>query len=234
MSWRILVVEDEESIAEILGEALRRQGYRVLFAYDGDQALDLALSALPDLIILDVMLPKMDGWEVCRRIREDRYGREIPIIMLTARREERDAVAGLEAGADDYVRKPFSIPELLARVRSRLDRRLVQGGAGNPSKLITIGDLTVEEGGDSTVRGIPMDLSPTEQRLLEVLARGHGRLVTKEEVLAKVWGHLGGDSRTVDVHVFRLRRKLSDAGARVSIRTVRGRGYRMTEESSNV
>ncbi|EHM09276.1 response regulator with CheY-like receiver domain and winged-helix DNA-binding domain [Thermanaerovibrio velox DSM 12556] len=227
MSFRILVVEDEESIAEVLSEALRRQGYRVLWARDGDEALDKALSALPDLIILDVMLPKMDGWEVCRRIREDRNGKEIPVIMLTARRDERDAVAGLEAGADDYVRKPFSIPELMARVRSRLKRH--QSAEASSSRVSIMGDLSVEEGGETLVRGEPLDLSPTEQRLLEVLIKGQGRLVTKEEVLAKVWGHLGGDSRTVDVHVFRLRKKLSEARAGVTVRTVRGRGYRMTE-----
>ncbi|MCX7827693.1 MAG: response regulator transcription factor [Thermanaerothrix sp.] len=229
MSWRVLVVEDEESIAEVLSEALRRQGYRVMVARDGDQGLEMALSALPDLIVLDVMLPKMDGWEVCRRIREDRKGRKIPIIMLTARRDERDAVAGLEAGADDYVRKPFSMPELLARVRSRLKRH--SGAEESSPKVAVMGELAVEEGGETLVRGEPLDLSPTEQRLLEVLIRGQGRLVTKDEILAKVWGHLGGDSRTVDVHVFRLRKKLSEARAGVAVRTVRGRGYRMTEGS---
>ncbi|ACZ18330.1 two component transcriptional regulator, winged helix family [Thermanaerovibrio acidaminovorans DSM 6589] len=228
MRWRILVVEDEEGIREILSEAFRRQGYTVMCAADGDQAVDLALTAVPDLIILDLMLPKMDGWEVCRRIREEQELRHVPVIMLTARRDERDAVAGLEAGADDYVRKPFSIPELMARVRAHLRRSdSPQGG----EVQISMGNLTLEPQGDVLVDGRPLDLSPTEHRLLEVLMSGRGRLVSKEEILGKIWGHVGSDSRTVDVNVFRLRRKLEEAGARVTIKTVRGRGYRVMEVS---
>ncbi|WP_242601116.1 response regulator transcription factor [Thermanaerovibrio acidaminovorans] len=221
-------MEDEEGIREILSEAFRRQGYTVMCAADGDQAVDLALTAVPDLIILDLMLPKMDGWEVCRRIREEQELRHVPVIMLTARRDERDAVAGLEAGADDYVRKPFSIPELMARVRAHLRRSdSPQGG----EVQISMGNLTLEPQGDVLVDGRPLDLSPTEHRLLEVLMSGRGRLVSKEEILGKIWGHVGSDSRTVDVNVFRLRRKLEEAGARVTIKTVRGRGYRVMEVS---
>ncbi|WP_333644867.1 response regulator transcription factor [Thermanaerovibrio acidaminovorans] len=221
-------MEDEEGIREILSEAFRRQGYTVMCAADGDQAVDLALTAVPDLIILDLMLPKMDGWEVCRRIREEQELRHVPVIMLTARRDERDAVAGLEAGADDYVRKPFSIPELMARVKAHLRR--IDGSAVGGQE-ISIGNLTLEPQGDALVNGQPLDLSPTEHRLLELLMSGRGRLVSKEEILGKIWGHVGSDSRTVDVNVFRLRRKLEEAGARVTIKTVRGRGYRVMEVS---
>ena len=223
---RILVVEDERSIADLVAEALKRQGYRVETAGDGDQALEAAESTLPDLIILDLMLPKLDGWEVCRRLREEDTTRRIPIIMLTARRDEKDVVAGLELGADDYLRKPFSLAELLARVKAHLRAR-AQDALGDEG--IAVGPLTLEpRSGEVLLDGTPLDLSPVEYRLLETLVRGKGRLVSREELLAKVWGYVAGDTRTVDVHIFRLRRKIEpDPEHPKLVHTVRGRGYRL-------
>ena len=223
---RILVVEDERSIADLVAEALKRQGYRVETAGDGDQALEAAETTLPDLIILDLMLPKLDGWEVCRRLREEETTRRIPIIMLTARRDEKDVVAGLELGADDYLRKPFSLAELLARVKAHLRAR-AQDALGDEG--IAVGPLTLEpRSGEVLLDGTPLDLSPVEYRLLETLVRGKGRLVSREELLAKVWGYVAGDTRTVDVHIFRLRRKIEpDPEHPRLVHTVRGRGYRL-------
>ena len=223
---RILVVEDERSIADLVAEALKRQGYRVETAGDGDQALEAAETTLPDLIILDLMLPKLDGWEVCRRLREEDTTRRIPIIMLTARRDEKDVVAGLELGADDYLRKPFSLAELLARVKAHLRAR-AQDALGDEG--IAVGPLTLEpRSGEVLLDGTPLDLSPVEYRLLETLVRGKGRLVSREELLAKVWGYVAGDTRTVDVHIFRLRRKIEpDPEHPRLVHTVRGRGYRL-------
>ncbi|EFQ24657.1 response regulator transcription factor [Aminomonas paucivorans] len=223
---RILVVEDERSIADLVAEALRRQGYRVETAGDGDQALEVAETTLPDLVILDLMLPKLDGWEVCRRLREEETTRRIPIIMLTARRDEKDVVAGLELGADDYLRKPFSLAELLARVKAHLRAR-AQDALGDEG--IAVGPLTLEpRSGEVLLDGTPLDLSPVEYRLLETLVRGKGRLVSREELLAKVWGYVAGDTRTVDVHIFRLRRKIEpDPEHPRLVHTVRGRGYRL-------
>ena len=223
---RILVVEDERSIADLVAEALKRQGYRVETAGDGDQALEAAETTLPDLIILDLMLPKLDGWEVCRRLREEETTRRIPIIMLTARRDEKDVVAGLELGADDYLRKPFSLAELLARVKAHLRAR-AQDALGDEG--IAVGPLVLEpKSGEVLLDGAPLDLSPVEYRLLETLVRGKGRLVSREELLAKVWGYVAGDTRTVDVHIFRLRRKIEpDPEHPKLVHTVRGRGYRL-------
>ena len=223
---RILVVEDERSIADLVAEALKRQGYRVETAGDGDQALEAAETTLPDLIILDLMLPKLDGWEVCRRLREEETTRRIPIIMLTARRDEKDVVAGLELGADDYLRKPFSLAELLARVKAHLRAR-AQDALGDEG--IAVGPLVLEpKSGEVLLDGAPLDLSPVEYRLLETLVRGKGRLVSREELLAKVWGYVAGDTRTVDVHIFRLRRKIEpDPEHPRLVHTVRGRGYRL-------
>ena len=223
---RILVVEDERSIADLVAEALKRQGYRVETAGDGDQALEAAETTLPDLIILDLMLPKLDGWEVCRRLREEDTTKRIPVIMLTARRDEKDVVAGLELGADDYLRKPFSLAELLARVKAHLRAR-AQDALGDEG--IAVGPLTLEpRSGEVLLDGTPLDLSPVEYRLLETLVRGKGRLVSREELLAKVWGYVAGDTRTVDVHIFRLRRKIEpDPEHPRLVHTVRGRGYRL-------
>lgn len=225
---RILIVEDEEPIVEVVSRTLRRHGYETASAADGDDALEKAFSLRPDLVILDLMLPKMDGWEVCRRLKADRQTASVPVLMLTARREERDVVEGLEIGADDYMKKPFSLAELAARVKALLRR----AGSGEEGRVVEDGDLRIEVDGETALlRGVPLDLSPTEFRLVEALARRMGRIVPREELLSKIWSFYGGDTRTVDVHISRLRKKLDD-GKRpaLAVNSLRGRGYRLMWE----
>lgn len=225
---RILIVEDEKAIVEVVSRTLRRHGYETASAADGDSALEMAFSLRPDLVILDLMLPKMDGWEVCRRLKADRQTASVPVLMLTARREERDVVEGLEIGADDYMKKPFSLSELAARVKALLRRS--DPGAGG--RIVEDGDLRIEVDGETALlRGASLDLSPTEFRLLEALARRMGRTVPREELLSKIWSFYGGDTRTVDVHISRLRKKLDD-GKRpaLAVNSLRGRGYRLVWE----
>jgi len=168
---RILVVEDEQAIVEIVSQALKRHGFDVTTANDGDTALDMAYSLRPDLIILDIMLPRMDGWEVCRRLKSEAETKNIPIIMLTARREERDVVEGLELGADDYMKKPFSLAELMARVKALLRRTLGR----DLGKVITNGAIQVDLEGETVfLRDLIIDLSPTEFQLLEALVKKPG------------------------------------------------------------
>ena len=225
---RILVVEDESAIVDIVCRALRRHGYETESAGDGDAALDKAATLRPDLVILDLMLPKMDGWEVCRRLRAMPETASTPVIMLTARRDERDIIEGLEIGADDYIKKPFSLAELVARVRALLRRTAGKEAA----RTIEDGDLRIDLDDEMTfIRNETVDLSPTEFRLLELLARRMGRTVSREELLGKIWSFYGGDTRTVDVHVSRLRKKIDD-GKRPAlvIQSLRGRGYRLAWE----
>ena len=225
---RILVVEDESAIVDIVCRALRRHGYETESAGDGDAALDKAATLRPDLVILDLMLPKMDGWEVCRRLRAMPETASTPVIMLTARRDERDIIEGLEIGADDYIKKPFSLAELVARVRALLRRAAGKEAA----RTIEDGDLRIDLDDEMTfIRDETVDLSPTEFRLLELLARRMGRTVSREELLGKIWSFYGGDTRTVDVHVSHLRKKLDD-GKRPAlvIQSLRGRGYRLAWE----
>jgi two-component system phosphate regulon response regulator PhoB/two-component system alkaline phosphatase synthesis response regulator PhoP len=227
---RILIVEDEETIVEVVTQAMRRHGYETASASDGDDALEKVFSLRPDLVILDLMLPKMDGWEVCRRIKAERETERIPILMLTARRDERDLVEGLELGADDYMKKPFSLAELAARVKALLRRT----GERDEGRILENGDLRIELDEETALlRGAPLDLSPTEFRLLDALARKMGRTATREELLGKIWSLYGGDTRTVDVHISRLRKKLDD-GKRPAlvISSLRGRGYRLMWGSS--
>ena len=170
---RILIVEDEEAIVEIISQALRRLGFETASAGDGDEALEKISLLRPDLVILDLMLPRMDGWEVCRRLRADRATKAMPIIMLTARRDEGDVVQGLEVGADDYMKKPFSLSELAARVKALLRRTGDQDGS---PRILENGGLRIEIDGEAVLlRGASVDLSPTEFRLLEALMRKMGR-----------------------------------------------------------
>lgn len=229
---RILVVEDEKVIADLVCEALKRAGFSPQWAPDGDSALDL-LETLPfDLVLLDVMLPGLDGFEVCRRLRNEERTKNLPVIMLTARRDERDVVAGLELGADDYIKKPFSTAELLARVKAHLRRRSVNEEIEKP---IEVGPLKLDLAtGEAFLEGKPIDLSPVEYRLLEILARRRGHLVSREELLGRVWGLGLGDTRTIDVHIFRLRRKLEEDPENPKLlHTVRGRGYRLNWEGKS-
>lgn len=225
MDKLILVVEDEAPIVEILKFNLTKSGYRVLTAFDGEEGYRLALSEKPDLILLDVMLPKMDGFEVCKKVREKQ---STPIIMLTARDEEVDKVLGLELGADDYCTKPFSVRELMARVKANIRRTSSDAPTNESGDLITFQNLTInpsryEVSKDDKV----IDLTLREFELLKFLAVQPGQIFTRETLLEKVWGYeYFGDVRTVDVTVRRLREKVEDNPASPNfIMTKRGVGY---------
>ena len=227
MEKKILVVDDEKPIADILQFNLKKEGYDVYCAYDGDEAVQMAEEIKPDLILLDIMLPGRDGMEVCREIRK-KY--EMPIIMLTAKDSEIDKVIGLELGADDYVTKPFSTRELIARVKANLRRH--QAGASLPleeeSNEITVGALTIHP--DAYVvskRGDTIELTHREFELLHYLAKHIGQVMTREHLLQTVWGYdYFGDVRTVDVTVRRLREKIEDNPSHpLWIVTRRGVGY---------
>lgn len=224
----VLVIDDEQPIVEILKFNLTKEGYAVLEAYDGATGLELALTQNPDLILLDVMLPKMDGFEVCRKIREKSL---VPIIMLTAREEEVDKVLGLELGADDYMTKPFSVRELTARVKANLRRMAIDNVTSNiieNSNIVTSGDLTINmERYEVKKRGETIDITIREFELLKFLSTQPDRIFTRECLLENVWGYeYYGDVRTVDVTVRRLREKIEDdPGMPRYIITKRGVGY---------
>ncbi len=225
------MVEDDSSILANLEFNLKREGYDVLTATDGVSALDLARSRSPDLILLDLMLPLMTGTEICRSLRRD--GDTVPIIMLTARTDELDRVVGLEAGADDYVPKPFSVREVVARVgamlrRVDMDHRDAQG---EEPETITIGDLTLDLASrESMKHGERVHLRPKEFDLLVFLSKSRGRAFSRDQLLEHVWGYdYAGDTRTVDVHVRWLRQKIeADPSDPQLLLTVRGVGYRIT------
>lgn len=223
MSTRILVVDDERPIAEILKYNLEREGFEVILAYDGEEALKRLEEGDPDLILLDIMLPKKDGFTVCREIRARK---EIPIIMLTAKESELDKVLGLELGADDYVTKPFSAREVVARVKATL-RRTRAFSAGGEKKWRQ-GDLLVDpETMQVLNRGRTVELTPKEFYLLAVLIQRPGHLFNRQQLLNHVWGYdYYGDERTVDVTIRRLREKLESNPAEPEyIHTKRGVGY---------
>ena len=225
MDKLILVIEDEAPIVEILKFNLTKSGYRVLAAYDGAEGYRLALSEKPDLILLDVMLPKMDGFEVCKKIREKQ---STPIIMLTARDEEVDKVLGLELGADDYCTKPFSVRELMARVKANIRRTSSDTPAADNNELITFNNLTVNPSRYEVLKDDKViDLTLREFELIKFLAQQPGQIFTRETLLEKVWGYeYFGDVRTVDVTVRRLREKVEDNPASPNfIMTKRGVGY---------
>jgi two-component system phosphate regulon response regulator PhoB len=222
----VLIVDDELDVVDLLVYHLKKAGFRTLAAADGVSALNKARNEPPSLIILDLMLPQLDGNEVCRQLKTDSRTRSIPILMLTAKAEETDRVVGLELGADDYVVKPFSPREVVLRVRSILRRA---GKETPPAEVLKIGDLVVDVARHQvTIKGQPVDLTITEFRLLTTLMERRGRVQSRDQLLSDVWGYEGDiDTRTVDTHVRRLReklRKFADA-----IETVRGVGYRFTE-----
>jgi two-component system phosphate regulon response regulator PhoB len=224
---KILVVDDEPDLLELLETNLTAAGYEVLVAADGHEALEKARKARPQLILLDVMLPEMDGLEVCKSLRGNPATDTIPILMLTARAGEIDRVLGLELGADDYVTKPFSVRELVLRIKKLLSRQTApEAGAG----LIEFGGLVIDKARHrATLHGRALDLTLTEFKLAVLLAERRGRVQSREQLLRDVWGYTAAiDTRTVDTHVRRLRDKLGPAAKFLD--TVRGVGYRLREE----
>lgn len=224
----VLVAEDKSGVIELLRYNLVREGYEVGIARDGEEALVMMRERAPDLLLLDWMLPKVTGIEVCRQTRSRPETRNLPIIMLTARSEEGDRIRGLDTGADDYVTKPFSMVELAARVRAVL-RRIRPGLAED--KLVC-GDISVDRGAHTVMRGDEdLHLGPTEFRLLDYLMQHPGRVFSREQLLDAVWGaDVYVEARTVDVHIGRLRKALNRQGTYDPIRTVRSAGYSLVPE----
>lgn len=230
MSATILVVEDEPAIQELIAYNLRQAGHQPLCADSAEQALRLVSNALPDLVLLDWMLPGASGIEVARRLRADKRTRGIPIIMLTARSEEQDKLLGLDSGADDYITKPFSPRELNARIKAVLRRRAPQ----MTDDVVEIGGLRVDPAGHRvTGNGENIDLGPTEFRLLHFLLTHPERVHSRAQLLDNVWGdHVFVEERTVDVHIRRLRKALEPVNKAWLIQTVRGTGYRFSQRGS--
>ncbi len=221
----ILVVDDEKPIVEILKVNLIKSGYRVIEAYDGDEAVKKAISEEPDLILLDVMLPKQDGFSVCKKIRETS---SVPIIMLTAREEEVDKILGLELGADDYMTKPFSLRELMARVKANLRRTQFASKDEGEGEVLDFGDLLIDiDKYEVRKRGKTIELTYREFELLKFLATKKGKIFSRATLLNKVWDYeFLGDERTVDVTIRRLREKIEDNPSLPAyIMTKRGVGY---------
>ena len=226
--YKILVVDDDRNIVDLVRLYLERDGYQVLVAYDGLEALKLARQRRPDLIVLDLLLPEVDGLDVCRILQTES---KVPIIMLTAKTTEEDKLIGLELGADDYITKPFSPRELVARVRTVL-RRVGQEAPESPTEM-HFADLVIDRRSHEVrVRDEVVDLTPTEFRLLEVLAEEPGRAFTRLELLDRVFGYdFVGFERTVDVHVKNLRKKIeSDPKQPTYVQTVYGVGYKFSED----
>ena len=227
---RILVVEDERDLNELISLNLRRNGFDVVSAFNGNEAVEIAGSALPDLIVLDIMLPGIDGTEVTRRLKSDARTAQIPIIMLTAKSEETDVIVGLKLGADDYVTKPFSMKILLARLES-LARRREQSAAPDADAMLKAGPLEMDlNRHEVIVNGKNIKLTLTEFKLLSALVQARGRVLSRDQLMDKAMGaDVFVTDRAIDVHVTSIRRKLGSA-ARL-VHTVRGVGYRLREEA---
>ncbi len=224
MAITVLIVEDDVNIAQLLQMYLEKEGYAVTVAGDGEQGLSKFRAIKPDLVLLDVMMPIMDGWTVCRTIRAES---QVPIIMLTAKGETEDKVSGLRSGADDYVTKPFEMKEVLARIEAVL-RRSGVGGNEKKAKRLVFDKLIIDmDAFELTVDGKKIDTPPKEMELLFHLASSPNRVYTRNQLLDEVWGFdYFGDSRTVDVHVKRLREKLEGVSPRWTLKTVWGVGYK--------
>jgi two-component system alkaline phosphatase synthesis response regulator PhoP len=222
---KVLIVEDDEAMATALRDGFTYEGFEVAVAKDGARGLQLALEGPTELVILDVMLPRMSGLDVCRRIRASRP--DLPVIMLTARGQEIDKVLGLKAGADDYVTKPFSFMELMARVEAVLRRA---GAAGPAASEVRFGDVAVDfVKCEATKAGRPVELSALELRLLQFFVEHRGEVLGRDQLLGAVWGYESSLSRTVDVHVAKLRRKLEDRPESPRfLLTIHGLGYKFT------
>lgn len=225
---RVLIVEDESSIAELLAVNLRHNGFEPIWAEDGTSAQREIDAVLPDLILLDWMLPGQSGLQLARQWRKDARTKTVPILMLTARGDEPDKVAGLDAGADDYITKPFSTQEMLARIRAVLRRRAPEAAA----ERVEVGELVLDSATHRvTWQGSPLKMGPTEFKLLSYLMQNAERVHSRSQLLDKVWGdHVFIEERTVDVHVKRLREALGAASTMVE--TVRGAGYRFTAQAT--
>lgn len=235
MSKKILVVDDEQSIVTLLQYNLEQSGYTVITALDGEQGLEAAVDIRPDLVVLDLMLPKMDGLEVCKQLRQQKIN--IPILMLTAKDDEFDKVLGLELGADDYLTKPFSPREVVARIKAILRRSQLQpnGSESNQDQeegLLKLGELKVfPERYEAFFDEQQLELTPKEFELLLYLAKNKGRVLTRDQLLSAVWNYdFAGDSRIVDVHISHLREKIEkDTKKPLYIKTIRGLGYKLEE-----
>jgi len=225
MAERILVIEDEERIAQFVKRGLIYEGYRVDVAYDGSSGLQMAREQLPDLVILDWMLPGLDGLEVCRRLRA---ASDVLILMLTAKEDVQDRVTGLDAGADDYLVKPFDFDELLARIRALFRR----AAPSSRPEVLKFGDLTLDTGTHRAQRGDRyIDLTAKEYELLELFMRNPRRVLTREMIFDRVWGYdFGGESNIIEVYVRYLRQKTEEKGEPRIIHTVRGVGYVLRED----
>ncbi|MBO5089574.1 MAG: response regulator transcription factor [Clostridia bacterium] len=223
MEEKILVVDDDQNICELLRLYLEKEGYKTMAAFDGQQAIDYAKNFEPDLILLDIMLPKFDGWQVCREIRKES---NVPIIMLTAKGETFDKILGLELGADDYVTKPFDTKEVMARVKAVLRRTV--SGEKNEICEVKYDKLRINlTNYELVVDGKSIDTPPKELELIYHLASNPNRVYTRDQLLDEVWGFdYYGDSRTVDVHVKRIREKLENISDEWSLKTVWGVGYK--------
>ena len=223
---KILVVDDEEHIAELISYNLTSNGYKVVIANNGIDAIKLAIEEKPNLILLDLMIPGKDGYDVCKDVRSNSEIRNTPIIMLTAKSEEVDKILGLELGADDYITKPFSVRELLARVKAVLRRFSIVEPESN---VLTFGDLVADfDKREILVKDKKLDLTLKEFELLEILIRNKGKILTRDTLLDKLWGYeYIGETRTVDVHIRYLRKKIeADDKNPKFIETIRGVGYR--------
>jgi two-component system response regulator VicR len=222
---RILVIEDEKAISDLIKFNLTKEGYEVETSFDGQEGLDLALSTDPDLVLLDVMLPSIDGFEICKKVREKS---DVPIIMVTAKEEELDKVLGLELGADDYITKPFGLRELIARIKANIRRRSLSSEAASSGNEEVYGNLTIDlDRYEVRKDGRPLELTLREFELLKYLAERTDKVFSREQLLEDVWGYeYYGDIRTVDVTVRRLREKLEDDSSNPAyILTKRGVGY---------
>ena len=224
MAISVLVIEDDRNIAELLQMYLEKEGYNVTLAFDGGQGMSKFRSIQPDLVLLDVMMPVMDGWNVCRSIRSES---DTPVIMLTAKSETSDKVMGLKAGADDYITKPFEMKEVLARIEAVL-RRAERNNTEKKVRRLSFENLVIDmDAFELTVAGKKVDTPPKEMELLFYLASSPNRVYTRNQLLDEVWGFdYFGDSRTVDVHVKRLREKLEGASEAWNLKTVWGVGYK--------
>ena len=225
---KVLVVEDEEPLALLLRYNLEAEGYAVDVVHRGDEAEVAIAEGSPDLIVLDWMLPGLSGLELCRRLRSKSDSRNVPIIMLTARGEETDRIRGLSTGADDYVVKPFSLPELMARVKAILRRT----APDRMAEVLKIGDIELDRAAHKVTRGLrQVRLGPTEFRLLEFLMQSPGRVFSRAQLLDGVWGrNVYVDERTVDVHIGRLRKAMMRGNEHDPVRTVRGAGYAFSDK----